>query len=297
MSIGGKRAAALGLSVRSRAAVAGVADLPRNVWRELGRLGVRCLELTLPEDPGDEDFFAFAGELLGRGFELSFHTPYPNALDLQDFVDGRDRVGDYYRAWLRSLRRLPLSLPGPVLVVHGVNAAGVTPGVQSRARATSVAFLRWLAGESIRLETPLRLAFEVRPRRAGWTKVGTTCAEVLAVVDEVTAGNVGICWDVGHTIMNLARQDDIRPPPKAFIARTIHTHLHEATAERDHLPVTPPAPRLRQALGLLATAGYAEALVLECAFSCWEEVMLGVTTIRRLWEEVRGSRAPSPKRL
>lgn len=290
MCIGDNRGAALGLSVRSRAAIAGVANLPRNVWRELGRLGVRSLELTLPNCPRDEDFFAFAGELLGRGFGLSFHTPYPDALDLQDFVDGRDRVGDYYRAWLRSLRMLSLRVPGPVLVVHGVNAAGVTPAVQSRARATSVAFLRWLAAESIRLETPLRLAFEVRPRRQAWTKIGSTCAEVLAVVDEVSATDVGICWDVGHTIVNRARHDDTWPPPKAFTERTIHTHLHQATAERDHLPVTPPAPRLREALGLLASVGYEETLTLECLFSCWEEVVSSVRAIRRLWEEMHASR-------
>jgi len=293
MSIGGDDQVGepvLGLSIRSRAALATVAGLPENPWPELKRLGVGSLELTLPAQPDDEGFFAFAAELLGRDFGLSFHTPYPDALDLQQFVDGEDPVGDYYRVWLDTLPRLTLRPSVPVLVVHGVNAPGVTPEVRGRARASSVAFLRWLAGEAARQEVSLRLAFEVRPRQQGWTKVGSTCAEVLAVVDEANAPGVGICWDLGHSIMNLARRDDTWPPPRTFVEGTVHTHLHLATAERDHIPVTAPAPLLREALGLLAGVSYTGVLNLECTFANWKEVADSVTTVRRLWEEARGSR-------
>ncbi len=278
--------ARLGLSVRSRATMAQLADVPSDVLTELERLGVRSLEVTLPASPEDDEFFAFIPDLLARGFEVSFHTPYPDALDLQGFVDGQDPVGDYYRVWLSALGRLPLRPERPVLVVHGVNAPGTGPEVGRRARETSVAFLRWLGAELVRQQVRLWPAFEVRPGREGWTKVGSTCSEVLAVVEEAGGPQPGICWDVGHSMMNLARGDDAWPPPEAFIGDTVHCHLHLATAERDHLTISSPAPLLREALALLAGVGYGGVLNLECAFHCWEEVVGSVEVTRRVWQDV-----------
>ena len=278
--------AGLGLSVRSRSAAARVAGLPRDPWGALRRLGVGTLELTLPARPDEEEFFAFAEELIARGFRLSFHTPYPDALDLRRFADGRDPVGDYYRRWLAGMRGLTPRLDGAVLVVHGVNAPGLEPEVVARARATTLAFLRWLSGKLAGGGVDLEVALEVRPRREGWTKVGSTCAEVLAITQEVATASLGVCWDVGHSIMNLARGHDGWPPTPGFLRRTVHTHFHLATAERDHLPLKAPAPLLGEALGRLAGVGYRGALTLECLFGDWDEVLGSVELLRRLAVEV-----------
>lgn len=304
MSIGSEGSAGLGLSVRSRSAAAQVAGLPPDPWAVLQQLGVGTLELTLPERPDEEDFFTFSGELLDRGFRLSFHSPYPDALDLREFTDGRDPVGDYYRVWLSRMRDLAARLGGAVLVLHGVNAPGVEAEVIARARATTSAFIRWLADEVHRRELNLRLALEVRPRREGWTKVGTTCAEVLALEEEAAPAGLGICWDVGHSIMNLARGHDGWPPTPEFLRRTIHTHFHLATAERDHLPLSRPDPLLKEALRLLAGAGYRGALTLECLFADWEGVLRSVELLGRLLSEAkkhagyagRGGRRPTRPR-
>jgi sugar phosphate isomerase/epimerase len=248
-------------------------------------LKVKSLELTVGAEPDEPAFFDQATEALGEGFDLSFHTPYPEALDLRDFAGGADRVGRFYRAWLSRVARLSFGSRAPVLVVHGVNALGTEPEVASRARATTVAFLHWLVTACAEQAVRMQVAFELRPRREGWTKVGSSCAEVLAIVEEVGLPDVGICWDVGHGIVNLLRRDDDWPPPPTFLKRTVHTHLHLATADEDHLPITSPTKPLARGLALLARAGYQGVLNLECHFSRWDEVAKSAQVVSRLWDE------------
>jgi sugar phosphate isomerase/epimerase len=254
-------------------------------WTALRCLEIRSLELMVGPDPEEAAFFDLAAEALGEGFDLTFHVPSPDALDLREFAGGDDRVKEFYRAWLGGVAGLPLGARTPVLVVHGVNAPGTEPEVATAARATTVAFLRWLAAACAEQAVRMQLAFELRPRRQGWAKVGSSCAEVLGVVEEAGLPEVGICWDVGHGMVNLLRKDDGWPPPRAFLERTVHTHLHLATAEEDHFPVTSPAALLREGLGLLARAGYQGILNLECHFTRWEEVVTSAELVGRLWKE------------
>jgi sugar phosphate isomerase/epimerase len=251
-------------------------------------LRVGSLELTIGAEPDESAFFDLAAEALREGFGLSFHTPYPEALDLWEFAGGDDRVGKFYQAWLSRVAKLPVGSRKPVLVVHGVNAPGTEPEVVSAAKATTVAFLRWLVTACAKRAVRMQLAFELRPRREGWTKVGSCHAEVLVVLEEAGLPGVGICWDVGHGIVNLLRKDDGWPPPRAFLERTVHTHLHLATAEEDHFPITSPAALLSEGLALLAGVGYRGILNLECHFTCWEQVVTSAELVSRLWEEAQG---------
>jgi sugar phosphate isomerase/epimerase len=298
---GGSPKAVLGVSARHLLGLPRVMGLPPDFfvrpgaagddevseWTALRCLAIRSLELMVGLDPEEADFFDLAAEALGEGFDLSFHSPSPDDLDLREFAGGDDRVGKFYQAWLRRVARLPIGSRRPVLVVHGVNAPGTGPEVVTEARTTTVAFLRWLASACAEQAVRMQMAFELRPRREGWTKVGGSCAEVLAVVEEVGLPEVGICWDVGHGIVNLLRRDDGWPPPRAFLERTVHTHLHRATAEEDHFPITSPTEPLREALAVLARAGYQGVLNLECHFARWEEVARSAELVSRLWDEVR----------
>jgi sugar phosphate isomerase/epimerase len=292
----GSPKALLGVSARHLRGLPGVMGLPKeeepqpDLWAALGCLEINSLELMVGSDPEEAAFFRLAAEALAEGFNLTFHAPSPDALDLREFAGGRDRVGEFYRAWLSAVGRLPLHSRRPVLVVHGVNAPGTEPKVSTGARATTVAFLRWLVAACAEEAVRMALALELRPRREGWTKVGSSCAEVMAVVEEVGTRDVGICWDVGHGIVNLLRQDDGWPPPPAFLERTIHTHLHLATAEEDHLPITSATAPLRQGLALLARASYPGVLNLECHFTRWEEVVEGARVVSQLWQEGQASR-------
>ena len=283
----------LGVSARHLPDPPRLTGVAMDLWAALKQLRVESLELTIGAEPDEPAFFSLAAEALREGFDLSFHTPYPEALDLREFgagvrrSAGADRVKEFYRTWLGGVAALPLGSRKPMLVVHGVNAPGTEPEAASAARATTVAFLRWLARACAEQAARMQLAFELRPRREGWTKVGSSCAEVLTVVEETGLADLGICWDVGHSIVNLLRQDDGWPPPPAFLKRTVHTHLHLATAEEDHFPVTSPAALLSEGLALLAGVAYRGVLNLECHFTCWEEVVTSAELVGRLWEEAQ----------
>jgi len=281
--------ATLGLSIHSRELLSRVSGLPPDPWSGLLVSGVTSLELTMPAEPTDEHFFGFSRQLLERGFGLSFHTPYPDALDLLGFAEGSGSVGDYYRLWLGCLGGLDFAGRPPVLVVHGVNAPGVEPETHRQAFATSVAFLRWLWQELRHHEVRVHLSFEVRPHPPDSIKIGSSCAEVLTVLSEAGIDEAGVCWDIGHTMLNALRGDDTWPPPSAFVARTTHSHLHLATAQRDHLPIAFPDPFLREALTLLAGVGYSGSLTLESSFASWSEVVTSVVTVAELWSAVGGA--------
>jgi sugar phosphate isomerase/epimerase len=248
-------------------------------------MGVSSLELTFPSQPDASEFFSFAGELLARGLDLSFHMPYADVLDLREFAEGAGPVGDYFRRWMAHAARLDFAGRAPVLVFHGVNAPGTDPVTRRQALATSAAFLRWLPEVLKRGGVPVLPAFEVRPYPADSVKTGSTCAEVLAVLSEADVGEAGVCWDVGHTMLNALRGTDVWPPPSPFVARTVHVHLHLADVDGDHRPILGPDPYLQEAFELLGGVRYSGSLTLESSFRDWSEVVPSVSVARELARE------------
>ena len=81
-----------------------------------------------------------------------------------------------------------------------------------------------------------------------------------------------MCWDMGHTTMNVLDGRMPHLPPAAFLDRVIHTHIHDLrtaspSAARDsletHHPLTHGVVRVDEYLDLLHDRGYDAVLDLE----------------------------------
>lgn len=77
---------------------------------------------------------------------------------------------------------------------------------------------------------PVRIALENNRRMPDKTN-GNSAELVLEAVTKADRGNVGICFDMGHWAWYTANLTDgpNMLPPKEFLARTIHTHIHAYT--------------------------------------------------------------------
>ncbi len=93
-------------------------------------------------------------------------------------------------------------------------------------------------------------------------RIGDNCAELLEVVGE---DGPGICWDIGHYILAVARYGQPEPPSGRFLARVRHVHLHDVVHGRDHRPITRRASRVRGLLRRLTDAGFDGSITLEYA--------------------------------
>jgi len=93
-------------------------------------------------------------------------------------------------------------------------------------------------------------------------RVGDTCAELLEAVAGTT---LGLCWDTGHHMLSVERHGQPDEPPKEFVHRVRHVHLHDMVSGRDHRLVGPRSERVRGYMELLQRRGFAGSITLEYA--------------------------------
>lgn len=85
---------------------------------------------------------------------------------------------------------------------------------------------------------PVRIALENNRKMPD----GTDGDSMLLVLDAVTRANrenVGICFDMGHYAWYTANFTDTPNmlPPKSFLSRVIHTHIHACVDGQTHFPL------------------------------------------------------------
>src|SRR5690554_62835 len=95
-----------------------------------------------------------------------------------------------------------------------------------------------------------------RHRKGG--PVGVTYQEIQDMVDAVKEDNIGICWDMGHTLSNINSQAWDNPfPAEAFLDRVIHTHIHALDKnQKTHGPLGKKDDLVNSFLILLKTHKY-----------------------------------------
>ena len=101
--------------------------------------------------------------------------------------------------------------------------------------------------------------------------VGVTFEDVLSIVEQVSAGNLGICWDMGHSQANYLAQKDVRLPSEEFVKQVIHTHIHGVGSNgRTHWPVLTDQGYVRDCVDILKSSGYAGIYNIELSLLRWE---------------------------
>ncbi len=87
---------------------------------------------------------------------------------------------------------------------------------------------------------PVRIALENNRKMPDKT-IGDSVALVLDAVMKADRKNVGICFDMGHYAWYTANHTDTPDmlPPKKFLSRVIHTHIHAYAhaVNRTHFPL------------------------------------------------------------
>ena len=85
---------------------------------------------------------------------------------------------------------------------------------------------------------PIRIAFENERKMPDKTD-GDSLALALDAVIRANRENVGICFDMGHFAWysKFFTDSPYRLPPKEFLSRVIHTHIHECVDGSTHFPL------------------------------------------------------------
>lgn len=102
----------------------------------------------------------------------------------------------------------------------------------------NVAMLEALSDHITECGYPVRIALENNRRMPDNTD-GDSVALVLDAVTRANRQNVGICFDMGHLAWYNGNFTDTPNalPPREFLSRVIHTHIHAYTEGATHFPL------------------------------------------------------------
>ncbi len=125
---------------------------------------------------------------------------------------------------------------------------------------------------------PVRIALENNRFMPDKSR-GDCIGFVVDIVEKVNRENIGICFDMGHYYYNClidSPEDTEILPPKEFLRRVIHTHIHALSAEKStHFPLIEgnilPLKKYLEALG----HGYFGAYNIEIEHRRFKELYTG----------------------
>lgn len=275
--------------------------------------GATSTEVVLHHGPADErtarvhllqrDWDRVLGRYRAAGIAVQVHVSLDPRFATQRWLNAPDDLKREYAPVLGVLGDLAADQGRVVLVLHG---AGDPAWSREENYAATLGLLRWLAEEVARLPGDALVGLELGATRAHRpTAVARSRAEVLALVKEVDAPQVGICWDVAHDFTNAETEPGWTPvPDDDFLARTVHLHLHDVDAdgEAHYPPVLGRVPYPTQ-LAAVAAARPLPSITMEvrwrCAARLGEPWDLLAASYRQVWdaiESVQPVSAPDQRR-
>jgi sugar phosphate isomerase/epimerase len=200
-------------------------DLLAGFLGPLREAGLQALEFGLEAHDADwPRFLPLMKDCRQLGFTICFHAPYRLPYTIAGFA-GHERaeIEAAYAPMLDIAARFGLA----TVVVHGAHS---TTRLYEEVYADTVAFLEW----ALEHYPTLTFALENLNPDPGQTKVGTERVEVLGIVQEIDAPDLGICWDMGHDV----RAGRLDAPDAAWLRRVCHVHVHDIDGQDvDHYPL------------------------------------------------------------
>lgn len=190
-------------------------DACQSLLSKLWGHGVRSVELRAVAPEGDSAEVLRTANLLWKyGFNITVHA---SALTAENTVA---EVLLPLSDMLANLQQKEL-----IVTVHPINGSNSE-------------MLFKLSDYIIEHNYPVRIALENERRLPDKTE-GDSLALVLDAVSTVNRDNVGICFDMGHFAWYCKRHTDkpLQLPPKEFMSRVIHTHIHRCEGDTTHFPL------------------------------------------------------------
>lgn len=184
--------------------------LPK-VWER----GVRSIEIrTVPMGADAEEVLRAAEPILKYGFNITVHAK------VKTVENAVSEVLSPLSLLLKRLRQREL-----IVTVHPIFG-------------DNEAMLRRLSDYVTEKGLPIRIALENERKLPDKTE-GDSLSLVLGAVARVDRENVGICFDMGHFAWYCETYtlfpDQL--PPKEFLSRVIHTHIHACVDGVTHHPL------------------------------------------------------------
>lgn len=184
---------------------------------ELRLRGVGSVELrTVLAAHSPEDVLSVCNMLWARGFQVTVHSRMHSAASAVSDIFGPLRLV------LDNLKQDKL-----ILVLHPI-------------AADNVAILNSLADHIVERGYPVTVALENNRLMPDGTE-GDSVAHTLETVKAVNRPEVAVCFDMGHYMYYLGKHHAGEPltmPPREFLRRTVHTHIHALDGLKTHYPLT-----------------------------------------------------------
>lgn len=188
---------------------------PETLLPILWKHGVRSIELrSVPRGASPTEVLRVANILWDYGFKITVHALSKVAESaIEDIIVPLSDT-------LTHMRQQEL-----IITVHPIVG-------------DNVEMLNSLSDYIIEHRYPARIALENNRRMPDNTD-GDSLSLVLDVVTKVDRKNIGICFDMGHYAWYTANftNDPNMLPPKNFLSKVIHTHIHAYTEGSTHFPL------------------------------------------------------------
>ena len=235
---------------------------PGTFLAELRHHDVQTVELRGVE-PGLSDTATLTAmrRIVAAGMGFTYHSWLPEAVGKGAFPELAAPPLPDTGAFLNALGI------SPVMVVHAYNIPGAS---YEDLMASSVHSLRALIENLKQHALPVRVALEIN-RYHGVSTPGVTYDGLLEIGQHFTAADLGFCWDMGHTQSSFLQQELPETPPAEFVARVIHTHIHDLSPDGDtHWALREVCPHLMAGIGRLEACGYTGIFNLELYPDRWQ---------------------------
>ena len=253
--------------------------------RYLRGLGITHIELrNIAPQTNPADALFCAEKIWAAGLRLTVHGSLPAQ---------PGPFSEVYPSLLPLLAAMPGRQAELMLTVHSY-ASKTEASVEALARETAEILRLWAQDAE---QLGLRIALEVN-RSKGVCDPGDSCEGVLGMLEGFEDAPVGACFDLGHFFSNMSVTGTTPEalPPKEFLSRSVHTHIHALNARGTHQPFTEGRTLPLDAyITALTAAGYKGIFNLELDFPRFPELSFRDAIRASVREVRRAVRAARPK--
>lgn len=134
-------------------------------------------------------------------------------------------------------------------------------------------------------------AFEIcRDKGEEPGSIGNSFDAVYGIAETAGFNDLGLCWDMGHTLSNHLFRGHALMPSVDFLRHVVHTHIHiVGDNDRTHAYFTHESKYIADCINLLKNANYAGIYNLELYPERWgESPALSRTNLEETVEALRG---------
>jgi len=236
-------------------------ELLEGMWAR----GCRSVEIYFnPLDADFADVFALARRAMDRGYALTVHAATDGDFNAVRYLTDPEAVVRAHKLLLDAVEGLAASTGQRVMInFHGGQGEGDRGELVENTRKLVHRLAQWMDEQY----PHLRGAIEILPHDPVYQRIGDRQEDLLRISEGLDTRRFGLCWDMGHLQLNLSRYGYGSPALDEFVARVVHTHVHEVDgAHRDHCPLGRGVVSVKSNVERLVRSGYRGVFNLELGF-------------------------------